>query len=68
MNAEPRTVVDEIRELVAADIRIELEIDVLMADEVRPRKEERKFIRDRLKALVTSGDPAQVVMDFSASG
>ena len=68
MNDEPMTVADEIRELVAADIRIELEIDALMADEVRPRKEERKYIRDRLKALVTAGDPAQVVMDFTASG
>jgi len=63
-----RTVVDEIRELVAADIRLELEIDALMVDEVRPRKEERKYIRDRLKALVTAADPDQTVMEFTASG
>ena len=63
-----KTVVDEITELVSQDIQLELEIDQLMADEVRPRKEERKYIRDRLKALVTAGDPNQTVMEFTAIG
>ncbi|MDH3279526.1 MAG: hypothetical protein OEQ39_03005 [Gammaproteobacteria bacterium] len=60
-----RTVEDEILELLRKALAVELEIEVIVADDLKPRKEELKYLRDRIKALMTSESREQALFELA---